>query len=110
MYRREAVRGVHGMTRDQRLPQSFATYPQSLSAARAEKSDAASDWTAKDVLIELLRQIDKGAIHPEAMIVVFRDVKETGERETGLSNCGNDGYVTLGMLHVAMNWITKDWQ
>lgn len=95
--------------KDQRLPHNFSTYPKSLSAVRADRSDAAGDWTPKDVLIDLLRQIDKGEINPDAMIVVFRDMKMDGERATGLSNCGKDGYVTLGMLHVAMNWITRDW-
>lgn len=97
------------MSKDQRLPQNFATYPKSLSAVRAEKSEAACDWTPKDVLIELLRQIDKGEINPDSLIIVFRDTKENGDRETGLSYCGKDNYGTLGMLHVAMNWITRDW-
>jgi hypothetical protein len=50
------------------IPSSFANYPKSVMELRSEKSDAAADWTPRDVLIDVLRSIDQGKVKPEALI------------------------------------------
>lgn len=95
------------MTRDQ---QDFSDYPQSLTAYKAAKSDCAADWTPRDVIIEVLRQMDSKEITPDALFVVFRNRKPNGDAQNGYSVAGTDGNVTLGMLHMAMAWVTRAWQ
>lgn len=51
--------------------ENFADAPISLGELRSDRSDDAADWTPRDVLVSLLRTIDKGEIDPETLIVCF---------------------------------------
>lgn len=67
------------------IPDNFADHPLSIAEIRADKSQNATDWTPRDVLIELLRDIDSGAIAPDALIVAMSIPDETFP----------DGYATM---------------
>lgn len=95
------------MSQEKSIVPNFATYPRSLSAYRSDKSDAACDWTARDVLIETLRMIDSGEVNPDHMVVVFRDILPEGVRQTGYCSSGEDSYVMLGMMHLSLDWLSK---
>lgn len=53
---------------------NFADMPKSVAELRAAKQHDGSQWTPRDVLIEVLRRIDKGEIQPERLLIIFREV------------------------------------
>lgn len=52
---------------------NFAGYPKSITEMRADKTDLAKDITPRDVLIEMLRDIDEGHLNPSAIVVAFME-------------------------------------
>ena len=58
-------------------PASFADYPESLTERTANSKDRGDIWSARDVLICALRELDQG-LHPtENCVVVFHgDINE----------------------------------
>jgi hypothetical protein len=57
---------------------SFADHPKTVSELRSEKSGDASDWTARDLLVHLLREIDSGTLVPGDMVVIFDSTEGLG--------------------------------
>lgn len=51
--------------------EDYSKFPKSLSEVRSDKSGKAADWTVRDMLIALLREIDSGSIHPEKAVLVY---------------------------------------
>lgn len=78
--------------------ESFADYPESINELRSDRTGNAADWSPRDALVALLRQIDRGAIDPDALIVVWRRRKGEGVTETGFASASPDVHTTLGML------------
>lgn len=52
---------------------TFKDAPVSLSEVRSERSGKASDWTPRDLLMHVLRAIDKGEIAPEALVITWNE-------------------------------------
>jgi hypothetical protein len=52
---------------------SYANYPPSVNEVRSMRSGNAADWSPREALIQMLRDIDSGAIQPDALIVSFRE-------------------------------------
>jgi len=50
---------------------SFANAPVSLNEIRAERSENSADWTPRDMLIALLRDIDNGTRNVTDAVVTF---------------------------------------
>ena len=50
--------------------EDFSQHPKTIGELRAAKSDRAKDWTPRDVLIDLLRQVDSG-LEIQHMVVVY---------------------------------------
>jgi hypothetical protein len=53
------------------LLDSFADYPKTVGEHRSDKTDEASDWTPRDALIAMLRDIDTGVVAPDNLIIVW---------------------------------------
>jgi len=53
------------------LEQSFADVPVSLNEIRAERSENSAEWTPRDMLIALLRDIDNGTRNVTDAVVTF---------------------------------------
>lgn len=51
--------------------ESFANAPVTVADLKSEKTNLARDWKPRDMLIKLLRQIDRGELKPEAMIAMW---------------------------------------
>lgn len=51
------------------MSESFADAPVSLAEVRSDRSQKCSDWTPRDCLIDLLRQIDKGTVRPDVLVI-----------------------------------------
>lgn len=96
------------------LPANFASHPQSVGDLRAGKSNLANDWTARDVLIDTLREIDSGEIAPDVLVVMYSDQKADGVRGTGFAVASKCKFLTLGLfgwakeLFVRTNPIGRD--
>lgn len=88
-------------------PPDFSEYPQSIADFKSERSGDGSDWSPRDVLVDVLRQIDKGEIKPDSLICIYRHPNAKNINVTGYSCSSQDGHVTLGMLQVISNLICQ---
>lgn len=80
------------------VAESYADEPITITALRANKTDNGSHWTPRDALIDVLRQIDKGEISPDALCVVWCQKYETGGGFINYSSSADSGVTTLGLL------------
>lgn len=60
--------------------ENFADAPISLAEARAERQSSATAWGPRDVLVNILRAIDRGEIAPDRLAVVWADSNADGTR------------------------------
>lgn len=51
--------------------EDFSNHPKSISELKAQKTENGREWGPRDVLIDVLRDIDSGKIAPTAMIVCY---------------------------------------
>lgn len=51
---------------------NYANYPLSLADVRSDRSRNSMDWTPRDALIDLLRDIDSGKFDPKSMLIVHK--------------------------------------
>jgi hypothetical protein len=72
----------------------FSGHPKTISEIRSEKSSKGSDWTPRDVLISMLRDIDAGTLKPDALIVCYR---HSGNK-TSFRQATPDALTMLGLL------------
>jgi hypothetical protein len=86
---------------------SFTNYPQSLGAARSRRSGNAADWTPRDALIQMLRDIDAEVIAPDALVVCFRESVPQGFRTHFSAACPDSG-VLLALLEQTKFRIWRD--
>lgn len=49
---------------------SFEEAPVSLSEVRSDRTNCAGDWTPRDALVAMLRQVDRGERKPVDLIIV----------------------------------------
>lgn len=76
----------------------FADHPVSLTEAKASRDHDSRLWTPRDALISLLRDIDSGAINPNALVAVCRTQDEDGGYRTTFVNATPDVHVAMGLL------------
>ena len=81
------------------MSENFANHPESITEHKSK--DNAALWTARDVLISMLRDIDSGRISPDALIVCYREKIGPGETDAYFRNMGPDLQTTLGLLSQA---------
>ena len=80
------------------LPSNFADYPKTLGEHRSDKSDQANDWTPRDALIAMLRDIDSGAASPDNLIIVWsvgHTRKDKPGNAAGFLTSNQDGIVAM---------------
>lgn len=53
------------------MTDNYSDHPKSIAEIRSDATQDAKDWTPRDVLIDLLRQIDGGELKPDALLVVY---------------------------------------
>lgn len=83
--------------------------PTSLAAKRAEKSQDARDWTARDAAVELLRMIDAGEALPAQIAIHWMEGgPDVGYRHHHL--CAGVTYPQhIALLAVAQHAKICDW-
>lgn len=82
----------------------FKEAPVSIGEIKADRSKQAKDWSVRDLLISLLRQIDAGEIEPlKAVLVYSIKPKEQGKTDTIKTLCAkiDQDYEALGLLATA---------
>ena len=90
------------------MSDDFKNYPKSVTEIKSDKSNKASDWTPRDVLIDMLRMIDSGEVNPSALIVCYRDKDDEGEyTKPGFRVASPDPLLTLGVLAYCSQRIAK---
>lgn len=87
--------------------ESFSDYPRSVNELRCARSGSAADWTPREALIQLLRDIDEGVVKPDALVVSFREKVERGFR-TSFSAACPDGGVLIALLEQTKFRIWRD--
>jgi len=64
--------------------EDFSEYPESLSEIKASNEWDAKQWTPRDVLLSMLRDIDSGDIETTELIVAYRGTsKEDPDPDAG---------------------------
>lgn len=79
------------------IPELFADHPESIGEIRANKSESCSDWTPRDALISVLRQIDSG-LAVDALVVCWRQNNTCGHDTGHFRSAAPDPFVSLGLL------------
>ena len=82
----------------------FKNHPYSLAEKRAEMNREARDWTPRDLLICLLREIDNGRVKPTDVVLCY---SENG-LEGGYMRAGSNPDNHVGALEVAKQRIIED--
>jgi hypothetical protein len=83
-------------------PETFAEVPVSLSEARAEREGSFKHMAPRDVLVQMLRAIDRGELKPVTVLVVFKTEPKENMVLCGLRRSGGVTiYEQVGLLHTA---------
>jgi len=72
----------------------YHDFPRTIGEIRADKSWNAADWSPRDVLINVLRDIDNNTVNPTALIVCY----ETSDRKATYAVSSPFLSVTLGLM------------
>lgn len=79
---------------EQHIHVTYADHPETIGELRADRNDGGpSDWSPRDVLIQMLRDIDSGRAKPTDLAIVWR-----GNGEHGSKRAGKDTIVAIGLL------------
>lgn len=65
--------------------EDFSKAPQSVTEIRGKRDHDARKWTPRDVLMDLLRDIDAGTLKLDCLVVAFSGPAADGGREHGSS-------------------------
>lgn len=78
---------------------NFADAPQTIGEARSDRSHSAADWSPRDLLINLLREIDRGELAPTALVVMYGWPDDRpGVRNVSYSTSSPDTLTTHGLV------------
>lgn len=86
-----------------RAPASFADAPTTIGELSANRSKQAKDWMPRDVLINVLRRVDRGEIKPDNLMVVWDDANHTSYTQST-----ENKYRSNWLLDRAKRMIMKD--
>lgn len=90
------------------MTENYADHPKSIAEIRSDKSRSASDWTPRDALIATLRDIDSGAIDPDALVIAYRHKSAPMTDSVGWRASSPKLTVTLGLLQWVMHRVLAD--
>jgi hypothetical protein len=63
---------------DGKVPsEDFSNTPTTIGELSANRSKEAKDWSPRDVLIHILRRVDRGEIKPHNLMVIWDDTDHT---------------------------------
>lgn len=59
--------------------EDFSEMPMSVGEVRSGRSNLARDWTAREALVSMLRDIDSGKMSPEELLIITVERSEGGK-------------------------------
>lgn len=80
------------------MTDSFAEAPVSVAEVRAERASDGSQWTPRDALVSLLRDIDRGKVKASDLIVCYAGRTDGGHTSTHYVAATSDALATNGLL------------
>lgn len=80
---------------------SYAGHPLTIGEIRAGQNDDPAAWSPRDMLIYLLREIDSGKLHPEDMVVAFRNRDPDHGLSSQVIQASRDIHVAIGLAFEA---------
>ena len=88
----------------------FSEHPKTLGEIRADKTENAKDWSPRDVLVRMLRDIDSGKVAPEHLMVLYVLPKKDKDtmRYVGYQMSSDDPTYLIGALERAKQGILED--
>lgn len=84
------------------MGEDFSNHPKSINDIRSDKSGKSEDWTPRDALVALLRDIDSGKQDVDQIVIVYA-VKKDADAHFTKSFCAGPftTYACMGLLHDA---------
>lgn len=77
----------------------FSNAPQSITEIRADKAENAALWTPRDAVIALLRDIDRGEVKPDAIVICIRELGDgPGKVNTLFRAACSDPHIAYGLV------------
>jgi hypothetical protein len=90
---------VVGSEVDRHYRVDFSTAPQTLGEIRSDRSGNSKDWTLRDALVTLLREIDSGQTPAVHGVIVWAERGDDGRIErASFLNATPDGVTAMGLL------------
>lgn len=85
-----------------KVDDDYSDAPLSIGELRSDRTGQSSDWTPRDVLIDMLRLIDSGELTPEVLCVAFGTENEVSYRISSPS-----ALPTIGILYRVLHMVNK---
>jgi hypothetical protein len=82
----------------------FSTAPVSVAESRADRDADAGKWTPRDVLVQLLREIDRGETKVDVVFLALGERLDGNDTRTGFRCAGPDHWIIAGVANRAM-WL-----
>ncbi len=82
--------------------ENFKDHPKSIGELKSDRTEDCKDWAPRDVLIDVLRNIDKGKISPSTLVVAWTEIKEGRNGKGHFRVSSPDALVTMGLLQTTM--------
>jgi hypothetical protein len=76
----------------------FTDHPLSVAEIRANRSEECHDWTPRDALISVLRELDSGERDIDTLIVCWRERHKDGKETGHFRQAAQDVFINLGLL------------
>lgn len=82
---------------------TYEDCPITIGELRSDRSESATDWSPRELLISLLRGIDAGTLDPESMVVAFSCGEKVSYRVSSPS-----AIISLGLFDRAHFMFQRD--
>lgn len=82
-------------------PDSFADHPQSLAEHVSDKDQDASKWAPRDALVSVLRDLDRGELPIETIVICYSWPTGPGRTVTSFRQSGESMVKALGTVELA---------
>jgi hypothetical protein len=80
------------------MSDDFKDYPPSITELKSERTKDAADWTPRDALICLLREIDSGQTIVTELVIAYVDKVDPSKPEIRRSIATSSRVVALGLF------------
>lgn len=78
------------------VTEDFSNAPVSIAELRANKHEAAREWSARDALISVLRDIDSGKLVPPDTMVICMSWRDSGDGMPRTTyTCSGDNAISM---------------